>query len=142
MGTEEDLVDPIAKSHGPYLDLPERKKRVNIMFIGSSLDHNAFNVACEEAGQTIIHHPSENVDMQRFFGHCHIDNYTVGFFQNWGSSEPPYWRDLYKNGGCIPKQLAANAKGHVMNDAPKEAERMFGTRNPELIVVDSSIWDL
>lgn len=105
----------------------------SILFFGSSVDRYALDSACVSGG-TQSEHPNQRGPSNNY---CKVGDWSLLFLLNPGSGDRPFWAQdsVIANGYPVQSDAAMFEYGHAFIKSKNVAE-------PDLIVVDSSLWDL
>jgi len=100
-----------------------------ILIMGCSLDINAIEYFCNAVGSTV--EKFKTVNPFSYLSHCNVGRFTLAYMFHPGSSPTPYFTEFA--GTATTKNVVTNSLHDV---------RMQFGRDPSLIVVDSSLWDV
>lgn len=107
-----------------------------LLMIGNSHDRMAHSWLCSAAGAS-IKQDAKFFNIQYGAQGCHFEGFGVAYYLNFGTGRPPYWK--------IPPSVGARritSEHHLKVDAPLMALRILNTTSPDVVMVDSSTWDL
>jgi hypothetical protein len=118
--------------------------RSTVLMLGDSFDRRAMNDFCGRMGGES---GSDKVvgEMWGFSGVCQVGDFTIAFFVNQGTGEPPYWkcsRPHCNHKRPLPPYLHEHSEDRIKYDAVEFSQRVFGTKNPTVVLVHTALWDL
>lgn len=122
-----------------------------VLFVGSSLDERAMLYFCEAAGSAVVRaqtsarglsghtlaEPGETLKAAECIAGCSLANFAIGRIFHPGAGEGPYfqtWENYTYDFNETSKQLVARGAPYVA--------KFFSGRQPTIVVVDSSLWDI
>eukprot|EP00928_Gymnodinium_smaydae_P000550 TRINITY_DN1020_c0_g2_i1.p1 TRINITY_DN1020_c0_g2~~TRINITY_DN1020_c0_g2_i1.p1 ORF type:complete len:289 (-),score=37.54 TRINITY_DN1020_c0_g2_i1:52-918(-) len=131
--------------------LNEQAKHKNILLIGSSVDRFALNFYCEHVEGTgyadakFTGTLDEGLQLPQG---CSTESFTVAYMFIPGSGPPPYFQCDHKPTLCGDNSLLSPGMTHarpneiIEIDAPDFVARNFNGSSPDIVVVESSNWDV
>eukprot|EP00746_Dinoflagellata_sp_MGD_P164585 gnl/MRDRNA2_/MRDRNA2_93293_c0_seq1.p1 gnl/MRDRNA2_/MRDRNA2_93293_c0~~gnl/MRDRNA2_/MRDRNA2_93293_c0_seq1.p1 ORF type:complete len:352 (+),score=45.54 gnl/MRDRNA2_/MRDRNA2_93293_c0_seq1:113-1168(+) len=114
------------------------KKPMTILIYGSSIDRNSVVDACQARGTNFSR-------KKKFSGaSCKIGKTTLIWALNPGSGKPPHWDQEYLKNfeGLQVNSIEKYVTGHVKELVTEKASLNGSPVVPDLIVFESSLWDL
>jgi len=111
---------------------------MTVLLLGTSIDHQAILFTCEKIEESRRkYYGWERANLGFQYNTCEFDGFRIGRFMHWGAGDPPHHPAAREDTAW----KSSTNQEHILDDAPLFAEEMLGTRDPDIVVVQSVLWD-